>query len=77
MKTKTLKQINAQTWQILCDICKTPQGIPAHVARMQRVRKIADRYRRNIIDHLKKELSPAEMDEYFAITGVPASIYMK
>ena len=77
MKTKTLKQINGQTSRILCAITKTPLSIPDQVARMQRVRKIANGYRRNIIDYLKKKLSPAEMDEYFAITEVPASIYTK
>ena len=77
MRVKTLKQINGQTSRILCAITKTPLTPTDQIARMQRVRKIANKYRCNIIDHLKKKLSPAEMDEYFAVTEVPASIYTK
>lgn len=74
MKTKTLKQINAQTWNILCAITKTAAPVANQVARMQRVREIANRYRRNASKHIK---ASGIDDEMFGVLPVPVSIYAK
>lgn len=77
MKTKTLKQITAQASDILCAVTKTNLSHSDKVTRMRKVNAISRRYGRNALDYLKKQLSPAELDEYFAITEIPASIYTK
>ena len=77
MKTKTLNEINNQVARILCVITKTALSVPDQLARMHRANAIANHYRRNAADWLKDQLSPAELDEYGAITSVPASIYAK
>lgn len=74
MKTKTLKQINTQTWDILCAITKTTAPVADQVARMRRVKEIANRYRRNASKHIKATGIDVEM---FGILPVPSSIYAK
>ena len=74
MRTKTLKQINAQTWDILCAITKTAAPVAEQVARMQKVKEIANRYRRNANKHIK---ATGIDDEMFGVLPVPASIYAK
>lgn len=76
MKTKTLKEINEQTARILCNITKTPLSTSEQVARMRKVSAIAERYRINATEWLTAVLSPAELDEYFSVTAIPASVYM-
>ena len=77
MKTKTLKEINAQASNILCAIVKTDLNESDKVARMRKVNAISRRYGRNALNYLKKQLSPVELDEYGVITSVPASISAK
>lgn len=77
MKTKTLKEINAQASNILCAIVKADLNESDKVARMRKVNAISRRYGRNALNYLKKQLSPAELDEYFAVTEIPVNIYTK
>lgn len=74
MKAKTLKQINAQTWNILCAITKTAAPVANQVARMKRVKEIANRYRRNAAKHIK---ATGIDDEMFGYLPVSSEIYTK
>lgn len=75
MKTaKTLKQINAQCWRILCNITKTLMTTAEQVARMKKVTAIAKRYRRNAANHIKASGIDVDM---FGYLPVSAEIYMR
>lgn len=70
---KTLKQINAQCWRILCNITKSPMPPAEQVARMKKVTAIAKRYRRNAANHIKEVGIDVDM---FGYLPVSAEIYM-
>lgn len=75
MKTaKTLKQINAQCWRILCNITKSPMPPAEQVAQMKKVTAIAKRYRRNAANHIKEVGIDVDM---FGYLPVSAEIYMR
>lgn len=75
MKTaKTLKQINAQCWRILCNITKSPMTTAEQVARMKKVTAIANRYRRNAANYIKTSGLDTEI---FGYLPVSAEIYTR
>lgn len=76
MKAKTLKQINDQKQRLLAPFYTTKMDA-AQLARFRKIAGIANRYIGNALAYLKGKLSTAELDEYWKVTAVPASIYTK
>lgn len=77
MKTKTLKQISAQATRIQFAIANGNLSDHDKLARMATVKRIASRYGTNAVRHLRESMGPADLNEYGAITPVPASVYAK
>lgn len=77
MRTKTLKQISAQSTHIQFSIANGNLSDHDKLAKMGAVKQIASRYGSNIIAHLRNTMGWADLDEYGAITPVPVSIYAK
>jgi hypothetical protein len=75
MKTKTLKQINDQKQRLQNTFFGCGKLNPAQLARFRKISNIANRYCINALVYLKGKLSTAELDEYWKVTPVPASVY--
>lgn len=74
MRTKTLAQIWEQLERIrnyLPDVLSAEQTV-----RFNRACEICNRYGRNMHTWIKQRLSPAELEEYYQITGVPRDAYL-
>lgn len=76
MKTKSIKEINEQKQRLLAPFYTTKMDA-AQLARFRKIAGIANRYIGNALEYLKGKLSTAELDEYWKVAPVPASIYAK
>ncbi len=76
MKTKTLKGIAAQVARINGALA-AKKMTEEEEHRFYKVAEIGRRYSANALYYLKKQMGPADLDEYGAITSVPVSIYAK
>lgn len=77
MKTKTLKQINDQKQRLQSGFFGCGTLNAEQLARFRKISNIAHIYSVNALEYLKGKLSTVELDEYWKVTPVPASIYAK
>lgn len=76
MKTKSLKQITGQVSRINSQLANHKMT-KTEEARFHRVHELGRRYGANIVDYLRKQMGPADLNEYGAKVAIPASIYTK
>lgn len=75
MKTKTLKQLSAQSTRIQFAIANSNLSDHDKLAKMGTVKQIASRYSNNMITHLRNAMGWADIEEYGATIPFPLSMY--